>query len=71
MILYFRLYIGAKDISKIMKQKGTREASHAYSWYDGDPTSLSDQLDSFLEEVPDSINGNSLPIARAKVVIAP
>ncbi|XXH05478.1 hypothetical protein Hte_011907 [Hypoxylon texense] len=54
-----------------MKQKGTREASHAYSWYDGDPDALSSQLDGFLNDVPDSINGSGLPIPGAKVVIAP
>ncbi|RYO87772.1 hypothetical protein DL762_004062 [Monosporascus cannonballus] len=54
-----------------MKQRGTREASHAYSWYDGDPTSLSRQLDGFLEEVPDTINNSTLPISGAKFVIAP
>ncbi|KAI1774583.1 UPF0103-domain-containing protein [Hypoxylon cercidicola] len=54
-----------------MKLKGTREASHAYSWYEGDPDTLSSQLDSFLSDVPDSINGSGLPIPGAKVVIAP
>ncbi|KAL7620237.1 hypothetical protein AAE478_009230 [Parahypoxylon ruwenzoriense] len=54
-----------------MKLKGTREASHAYSWYDGDPSSLSSQLDGFLNDVPGSINDSSLPIPGAKVVIAP
>ncbi len=54
-----------------MKQKGTREASHAYSWYDGVPDTLSNQLDSFLSQVPSSLNGSSLPIPYAKVVIAP
>ncbi|KAI2783756.1 UPF0103-domain-containing protein [Daldinia loculata] len=54
-----------------MKLKGTREASHADSWYDGDPDSLSSQLDNFLSDVPSSIDDNSLPIPGAKVVIAP
>ncbi|KAI1090218.1 UPF0103-domain-containing protein [Rostrohypoxylon terebratum] len=54
-----------------MKLKGTREASHADSWYDGDPESLSSQLDEFLSRVPDSIDGGGLPIPGAKVVIAP
>ncbi|KAI8959829.1 UPF0103-domain-containing protein [Daldinia sp. FL1419] len=54
-----------------MKLKGTREASHAESWYDGDPDSLSRQLDGFLSEVPSSIDDNDLPIPGARVVIAP
>ncbi|KAI0881241.1 UPF0103-domain-containing protein [Annulohypoxylon maeteangense] len=54
-----------------MKLKGTREASHADSWYDGDPDTLSGQLDEFLSRVPDSIDGSGLPIPGAKVVIAP
>ncbi|KAI1097878.1 UPF0103-domain-containing protein [Jackrogersella minutella] len=54
-----------------MKLKGTREASHADSWYTGDPDTLSDELDDFLSRVPDSIDENALPIPGAKVVIAP
>lgn len=60
-----------KHLTLIMKLKGTREASHADSWYDGDPDSLSGQLDEFLSRVPDSIDGSGLPIPGAKVVIAP
>ncbi|RYP24426.1 hypothetical protein DL767_008596 [Monosporascus sp. MG133] len=65
------LWVGACRLIQKMKQRGTREASHAYSWYDGDPTSLSRQLESFLEEVPDTINNSNLPIPGARVVIAP
>ncbi|KAI1378817.1 UPF0103-domain-containing protein [Hypoxylon crocopeplum] len=54
-----------------MKLKGTREASHADSWYEGHPETLSSQLDSFLNDVPSSIDGTDLPIPGAKVVIAP
>ncbi|KAI0837591.1 UPF0103-domain-containing protein [Hypoxylon sp. FL0890] len=54
-----------------MKLKGTREASHADSWYDGDPDTLSSQLDTFLSRVPDTIDGSGLPVPGAKVVIAP
>ncbi|KAI0473611.1 UPF0103-domain-containing protein [Xylariaceae sp. FL0804] len=54
-----------------MKLSGIREASHAGSWYDDDPEELSEQLDGFLAEVPASIDDQSLPIAGAKVVIAP
>ncbi|KAI0380185.1 UPF0103-domain-containing protein [Hypomontagnella monticulosa] len=54
-----------------MKLKGTREASHAESWYEGDPDTLSNQLDNYLKDVPGSIDDNGLPIPGAKVVIAP
>jgi predicted class III extradiol MEMO1 family dioxygenase len=54
-----------------MKLKGTREASHADSWYDGNQGKLSKQLDGFLADVPSSINDSSLPIPGAKVIIAP
>lgn len=54
-----------------MKQKGTREASHADSWYEGDPTVLSSQLDSFLGKVPTAIDGSTLPVSGARVIIAP
>ncbi|KAI2622501.1 UPF0103-domain-containing protein [Hypoxylon sp. NC1633] len=54
-----------------MKQKGTREASHSDSWYDGDSNTLSNQLDGYLNDVPNSLNGSGLPIPGAKVVIAP
>ncbi|ORY55513.1 MEMO1 family [Pseudomassariella vexata] len=54
-----------------MPQKGTREASHAGSWYKGNPTVLSQELDEFLADVPNSINDSSLPIPGAKVIIAP
>ncbi|KAH9903803.1 UPF0103-domain-containing protein [Xylariomycetidae sp. FL2044] len=54
-----------------MKQKGTREASHADSWYEGDPDVLSSQLDSYLAAVPSSIDNHDLPVSGAKVIIAP
>ncbi|KAI0598459.1 MEMO1 family [Biscogniauxia sp. FL1348] len=54
-----------------MSLTGTREASHAYSWYEGDPDTLSKQLDGFLADVPNSINNSNVPITGAKIVIAP
>jgi len=48
-----------------------REASHADSWYEGDPSSLDADLDGFLASVPDSLNGSQLPIPGARVIIAP
>jgi len=50
---------------------GTREASHAGSWYEDDPVGLSQQLDEFLGRVPDTLDQISLPIPSARVIIAP
>jgi len=50
---------------------GTREASHAGSWYENDPAGLSQQLDDFLGCVPDILDNSSLPIPSARVIIAP
>ncbi|KAK0648849.1 MEMO1 family [Cercophora newfieldiana] len=50
---------------------GTREASHAGSWYEGDPSKLSRQLDEFLARVPETLDNSSLPIPGARVIIAP
>ncbi|RWA10926.1 hypothetical protein EKO27_g4176 [Xylaria grammica] len=54
-----------------MKLSGTRDAGKADSWYEGDPDVLSNQLDGFLSGVPTSVNNSHLPIAGAKVIIAP
>ncbi|KAI9834365.1 MAG: hypothetical protein M1819_002976 [Sarea resinae] len=49
-----------------------REASHAGSWYSDDKLTLSSQLDQWLDQVPDSIEGvGPLPPAGARVIIAP
>ncbi|KAK0750379.1 MEMO1 family [Schizothecium vesticola] len=50
---------------------GTREASHAGSWYEDDPDQLSSQLDEFLGRVPETLDGSNLPIPKARVIIAP
>jgi hypothetical protein len=50
---------------------GTREASHAGSWYEEDPSELSQQLDEFLARVPETLDNSSLPIPGARVIIAP
>lgn len=54
-----------------MPQKGTREATHAGSWYDGRPSVLSGALDEWLEKVPTTVDGKELPIPKARVIIAP
>lgn len=54
-----------------MPQKGTREATHAGSWYDSRPSVLSGALDEWLEKVPTTVDGKELPIPKARVIIAP
>ncbi|KAM0354455.1 hypothetical protein ACHAP4_007637 [Fusarium culmorum] len=48
-----------------------RPASKAGSWYDEDATKLEAQLMSNMAAVPGSIDGVALPVAGAKIVIAP
>jgi hypothetical protein len=50
---------------------GTREASHAGSWYEDDAGELSSQLDNFLGQVPAALDEHSLPVPGARVIIAP
>ncbi|KAL1892912.1 hypothetical protein Sste5346_006805 [Sporothrix stenoceras] len=54
-----------------MALKGTRDADHAGSWYTADEAELSDELDGWLDGVPATVDGNSLPIPGARAVIAP
>ncbi|KAA8899185.1 MEMO1 family [Sphaerosporella brunnea] len=50
----------------------TRVATHANSWYTGNPTTLPQQLDTWLGAVPKSIEGvGELPPKSARVIIAP
>lgn len=50
----------------------SRAASHSGSWYSGDRRTLTSQLDQWLAQVPDSIEGlGSLPVSGARIVIAP
>lgn len=51
--------------------RGRREASHAGSWYVGNPDRLSAQLDDYLDQVPDVVDGVDVPIPDARVIIAP
>ncbi|KAG5928826.1 hypothetical protein E4U42_007939 [Claviceps africana] len=48
-----------------------RQAGKAGSWYVASPGELAVELEDYLSEVPDTINGSSLPIKGARVVIAP
>ena len=50
----------------------SRAASHSGSWYSDDPRGLTRQLDQWLSQVPESIEGlGSLPVPGARIVIAP
>jgi hypothetical protein len=49
-----------------------RQASHAGSWYSDDEVTLTRQLDRWLAQVPDEVEGlGKLPIPGARVIIAP
>lgn len=49
-----------------------RNASHAGSWYTGNGTSLSKELDAWLGQVAQNINGvGQIPQSGARVIIAP
>ncbi|PSR88802.1 MEMO1 family [Coniella lustricola] len=54
-----------------MASSGTREATHAGSWYQSSAKTLSRQLDGWLDNVPASVDGKALPIPKARVIIAP
>lgn len=50
----------------------SREASHAGSWYSDNQRTLTHQLDGWLAQVPNSIEGiGSLPVPGARIIIAP
>lgn len=54
-----------------MSSREVRKPGKQGSWYVYDPEELADQLQSFLQAVPDQINGSSTPIPGARVIIAP
>lgn len=49
----------------------SRPASHADSWYEGNPRELSSELDDNLADVPATLHDSPLPIPGARVIIAP
>ncbi|KAL2216628.1 MEMO1 family [Thermoascus aurantiacus ATCC 26904] len=50
----------------------SREPTHAGSWYSGNGQTLTRQLDQWLAQVPDEIEGlGKLPLPGARVIIAP
>ncbi|KAG5935200.1 hypothetical protein E4U53_000489 [Claviceps sorghi] len=48
-----------------------RQAGKAGSWYVASPDELEIELEDYLSGVPDTIDGSSLPIKGARIVIAP
>lgn len=48
-----------------------RPAGKAGTWYDGRSAKLSHQLAGWLDDVPKTVDGSSLPIPGARIVIAP
>jgi predicted class III extradiol MEMO1 family dioxygenase len=48
-----------------------RPADKAGSWYEKKPKDLRPELQSYLTAVPESLDGVSLPIPGARVIIAP
>lgn len=50
---------------------GTRPASKAGSWYEGEADKLAKDLDGHLAKVPETVDGSPLPIPGARVIIAP
>jgi hypothetical protein len=52
--------------------ENTRDARKAREgWYEPNPTLLDDELQQNLDSVPDEIDGQTLPIKGARVIIAP
>jgi predicted class III extradiol MEMO1 family dioxygenase len=49
----------------------TRPATKAGTWYKREYHLLLDELKRYLAAVPESLNGVSLPIPGARVIIAP
>lgn len=49
----------------------TRPATKAGSWYKRDPARLKQELQDYLARVPDTIDGQPLPVQGARVIIAP
>lgn len=48
-----------------------RNAGKAGSWYVASPDELGSGLDEYLSDVPGTIDGSSLPIPGARIIIAP
>jgi hypothetical protein len=53
------------------EELSVRPAGKAGTWYIGKPAKLGHQLGGWLADVPDTVDGSSLPIPGARVIIAP
>ncbi|KAK3319737.1 memo-like protein-domain-containing protein [Cercophora scortea] len=69
--LLLQIKQSVSELSRRANGMRTRQASHAGSWYSGLPTRLSSELDKWLALVPDTLGDSKLPIAGARVIIAP
>jgi MEMO1 family protein len=49
----------------------TRPAEKAGYWYKSEASVLKNELQGYLAAVPDTVDGAPLPIAGARVIIAP
>jgi predicted class III extradiol MEMO1 family dioxygenase len=48
-----------------------RSAGKAGAWYVASPDDLGSELDEYLSDVPETIDGSSLPLPGARIIIAP
>lgn len=53
------------------EKMATRPAAKAGEWYTGNAVDLDSQLNEFLAGVPETIDGSTLPIPGARMIIAP
>jgi hypothetical protein len=72
------LFEGTSPFDTNSVAMSTRPASKASpvhrpnsGWYPGDPEVLGERIDDYLSRVPDAIEGRSVPIPGARIVIAP
>lgn len=54
-----------------MCARNVRRAKKAGEWYAGEAAELAKDLATYLGAVPDTIDGASLPITEARIIIAP
>jgi hypothetical protein len=67
--IYAKIFQYQEGKADIMQ---SREPSHAGSWYSDNRSTLTRQLDQWLAQVPNEIEGiGSLPVPGSRVVIAP
>lgn len=57
--------------TKTNTDPNTRRAGKAGSWYTDVVEDLAPQIDGFFAKVPETIDGSSLPIPGARIIIAP